>query len=70
MIYEDFNRPFIVRQIENLNFRRSRATHTLGVMQVMTDRYINDRESVILAMEKSPRQQSMHVAGDPGILSG
>lgn len=58
MIYEDFNRPFIVRQIENLNFRRSRATHTLGVMQVMTDRYINDRESVILAMEKIARDSN------------
>lgn len=59
MIYEDFNRPYIVRQVENLKFRLSRASHTLGVMQVRTDRYIDDMESVILAVQKIARDSNM-----------
>ena len=29
-----------------------RKPHTLGIMQVTTDKYINDKESIILAMQK------------------
>lgn len=52
IIYEDFNRPKITRYIENLNFRRTKKNHTLGVMQVESDKLINDKESVILGTEK------------------
>jgi|1048.fasta_scaffold01113_9 hypothetical protein len=52
IIYEDFNRPKIARQIENLKFRLTKKTHTLGVMQVRTEKSITDLESVKLGTEK------------------
>ena len=52
MIYEDFNRPIVVRWVEYLRFWIMRKPHTLGIMQVTTDKYINDKESIILAMQK------------------
>lgn len=52
LIYEDFNRPKIARYIENLKFRLTKKPHTLGVMQVSSDRLISDFESVKLGTEK------------------
>lgn len=52
MIYEDFNRPIIVRWIEYLSFLISRKTHTLGIMQVITSKYINNEESIRIAIRK------------------
>ena len=52
IIYEDFNRPKIARQVENLKFRITKKQHTLGVMQVTSNRLINDLESVKLGTEK------------------
>lgn len=52
LIYEDFNRPKIARIIENLNQRLTKKSHTLGVMQVKSDKIISDLESVKLGTEK------------------
>lgn len=52
LIYEDFNRPKIVRLLENIKHRFSNKSHTLGVMQVKSDKLINDKESVILGTSK------------------
>jgi hypothetical protein len=52
MIYEDFNRPKIVRFIENILFRISKKPRTLGIMQVKTDKFISDKESVMLGVNK------------------
>lgn len=52
MIYEDFNRPVIVRYAEYLSFWITRKPHTLGIMQVTTDKYIDNKESIRLAMQK------------------
>jgi hypothetical protein len=52
IIYEDFNRPKIARHIENLKFRLTRKPHTLGVMQVWSDKLITDLESVKVGTEK------------------
>lgn len=52
IIYEDFNRPKIARQVENLKFRLTKKPHTLGVMQVRSDKIISDIESVRLGTEK------------------
>lgn len=52
IIYEDFNRPKIARQIENLKFKLTKKPHTLGVMQVRSDKLISDLESVKLGTEK------------------
>ena len=52
MIYEDFNRPKIARFFENIRFRLTRKSLTLGIMQVKSDRLISDEESVILGANK------------------
>lgn len=52
IIYEDFNRPKIARQVENLKFRLTKKPHTLGVMQVRSDKLISDLESVNLGTQK------------------
>lgn len=51
LIYENFNRPKVYRLIENMLFHVGLAK-TLGIMQVTTDKYINDRESVTLGSTK------------------
>ena len=51
MIYEDYNRPYLVRLIEYLKlFITGEAT--LGIMQVSTKRIINDDESVRIGYER------------------
>jgi hypothetical protein len=52
IIYEDFNRPKIARQVENLKFKLTKKPHTLGVMQVRSDKLISDLESVKLGTKK------------------
>jgi len=52
LIYEDFNRPKITRHIENFKFKITKKPHTLGVMQVKTDKLISDSESVKLGTLK------------------
>jgi len=52
IIYEDFNRPKIARQIEYLKFRLTKRPHTLGVMQVRSDKLLSDLESVKLGTEE------------------
>jgi hypothetical protein len=52
LIYEDFNRPKLIRIIENLKFLLTRKTHTLGVMQVSTTKSLTDFESVTLGTTK------------------
>ena len=49
MIVENYNRPPIVRMVENLKFRLTHKRMTLGIMQVMTDEMIDDKESIIRA---------------------
>jgi len=46
IIYENFNRPKAIRLIENIRFYFTKKPHTLGIMQVNTNEYINDRKSV------------------------
>lgn len=52
MIYEDFNRHIIARWIEYISFFLTKKNHTLGIMQVNTNKLINDEQSIILAIEK------------------
>lgn len=52
MIYEDFNRPKVARFIENARFQITGKKHSLGLMQVQTSDFINDRKSVELGLEK------------------
>lgn len=52
MIYEDFNRPKVARFIENAQFKLTGKKHSLGLMQVQTSDFINDRKSVELGLDK------------------
>lgn len=52
MIYEDFNRPKAARIFENARFKLTGKKHSLGLMQVQTSQFINDRKSVELGIEK------------------
>lgn len=52
MIYENFNRPRFVRWIEYIHFSLTKKPHTLGIMQVASSKWINDTQSVILAINK------------------
>lgn len=52
IIYEDFNRPKVARIAENISFRLTKKKHSLGVMQVQTNEFINDEKSVELGVEK------------------
>lgn len=68
MIYEDFNRPIIVRWIEYISFWITRKPHTLGIMQVTTDKYIDDNESIKQSMQKiifDSKNIMEHYCGSP-----
>lgn len=51
MIVENYNRPPLVRMVENLKFRLTHKRMSLGIMQVQTDKMIDDKESIKLAAE-------------------
>ena len=51
MIVENYNRPPLARFVENLKFRMSHKRMSLGIMQVQTDKLINDKESIKQAAE-------------------
>jgi hypothetical protein len=51
MIVENYNRPPLVRFVENLKFRITRKRMSLGIMQVQTDKIIDDKESIKQAAE-------------------
>lgn len=52
MIYENYNRPPGARLIERAIYRRSTKKHTYGIMQVMSNHVLTDKESITLGMEK------------------
>lgn len=47
MIYENYNRPPLVRLIEYIKFFIS-GTASLGIMQITSEKFINNNESVKL----------------------
>ena len=59
MVYESFNRPFLARLVEYGAFLFGRAK-TLGIMQVTTDRWIGDRESVRRGIETVVASWELH----------
>ena len=50
MIYENFNRPAIIRKVESLCCKLTKKPHTLGIMQVNTSSPISDEQSIIEAI--------------------
>ena len=51
MIVENYNRPPLVRFVENLKFRITHKRMSLGIMQVQTDKIMDDKESIKQAAE-------------------
>lgn len=68
LIYENFNRPKLYRLVENVLFLFGLA-RTLGVMQVTTDKFINDRESVKLGSIKIVNDYQLAVEKDKSYYS-
>lgn len=52
MIFEDFNRPRFARFLEKVFYRKSSKKHTYGIMQVTSDHFLTDEESVMIAKER------------------
>ena len=52
MIYENFNRSKFIRWFEYFHFLLTKKPHTLGIMQVTSTKFINDEQSIILAIKK------------------
>ena len=52
MIVENYNRPTMIRGIEYLAFFIKRKKMSLGIMQVKTEKYISEIESVRMGAEK------------------
>jgi hypothetical protein len=52
LIYENFNRPYVIRLLENTLLMLTNKPRTLGIMQVRSSQLIDDYESVTLGVEK------------------
>lgn len=52
LIYEDFNRPKVIRFIENAKQYFTKKPHTTGVMQVRSDTILSDEQSVKIGTNK------------------
>ncbi len=67
LIYENFNRPTLVRRLERLVFPR--FSRTLGPMQVSTSELITDTESVTrgckIVADSVAKRQKRHARGVP-----
>ena len=61
IIYEDFNRPKIVRFVENLSFYITRREHSLGLMQIKTNTFLDDFGSLKLGVEKINKSYSTNL---------
>lgn len=51
MIHENFNRPPVVRWIEYARMHLTKRRHTLGIMQVKSDKIIDDATSIGIAID-------------------
>ena len=77
MIVENYNRPPLVRMVENLKFRISHKRMSLGIMQVQTDKMIDDKESIKQAADIIVKLREEYIGdknrieiGTPGTLCG
>lgn len=51
MICENFNRPKFIRLIEKISYHITKRPHTLGIMQVRTKNLIDDKTSIVMAID-------------------
>lgn len=52
MIYENYYRPIFLRKVDNLVFKFNGKKRKLGIMQVMSKKYISDLDSIEIVIKK------------------
>lgn len=52
MIFNNYKRPKFFRKLDSLCFKLNNKPRKLGIMQIMSKKYINDYESIITATKK------------------
>lgn len=52
MIFQNYNRPKAFRVIDNILFKINQKPRKLGIMQVMSKKFINDYESIEIVSKK------------------
>lgn len=52
MIFNNYKRPKFFRKLDSLFFKLNNKPRKLGIMQIMSKKYINDYESIITATKK------------------
>ena len=52
LIFNNFLRPKVFRRVDNLLFKLNNKPRKLGIMQVMSKKYINDYESIVTVCKK------------------
>lgn len=62
MLYEDFNRPRVVRLVEYVYHVITRRPITSGIMQVMSTNYLTDDESVMRGASKISEAYHRHLS--------
>ena len=55
MIYENYNRPLIIRKIDTTRFKFVSKPTKLGIMQIESKKLIDDIDSIELACKKLDR---------------
>lgn len=59
VIYEDMNRPFLVRKLENMIVKIFHIKLTVGIAQVESEKPLTDEESLWLTAERLKRSRNM-----------
>ena len=52
MIFNNYMRSRLFRKLDSIIFRINNKPRKLGIMQIMTKKYINDYESIVMACKK------------------
>lgn len=52
MIYENYNRPLIIRKLDNLMFKINNTNKKLGIMQIKSKKLIDDVDSIRIVCKK------------------
>lgn len=52
MVYENYQRPYYLRKIDNIKFHLTGEKRNLGIMQVATNKMITDEESINIVTKK------------------
>jgi hypothetical protein len=51
LIFENFNRPYLIRKLENLKFTITKKSGTFGIMQVLSNKPLTDPDSISIGSE-------------------